>query len=94
MIKMAREISKQACERKIERIKGYVIGRKLIDLDEKEKPFTYYPRKKCGKPPYLFKTKSEAMKTFKKMKKKGEFPADQSNAIVVKFNKKIYLDRY
>ena len=87
---MARELSKAACERKISKIKGYVIGRKLIDVDGKEKPFTYYPRTKCGVPPYLYKTKLQATKEFKK----GKFPADQSNAIVTKFSKKVYLDRF
>jgi hypothetical protein len=74
--------------------KGWVIGRKLIDHDGKLKPFSYYPPTVHGKPHYLYKTKAEAMKAFKWQKAHDKFPGDQDNAVVVKFSKKVYLDRY
>ena len=83
-----------SCEKRKASWKGYIIARKLIDNDEKEKPFTYYPAKSCGKPPYLYKTKKQATNVYNRMKKKDEFPANQSNTEVVKFKKEMYLDRY
>lgn len=73
---------------------GYIIGRKMYDYDGKLKAFSYYPREEHGKPPYWYKNKSEAIKSFKKMKEKNQFPASESNAVVTKFTKKTYLDRY
>lgn len=74
--------------------RGWIIGRKLIDLDGKLKPFAYYPRKEHGRPPYLYKTKEEATSAFNWQKKRDKFPGNQSNATVVKFTKKVYLNRY
>lgn len=73
---------------------GWIIGRKLYDFDGKLKPFSYYPNNFHGKPPYWYKNKSDAMKHFKHMKEKNKFPGNQSNTVVVKFSKKVYLDRY
>ena len=74
--------------------KGWIIGRKLIDFDGKTKPFSFYPRVKHGKPPYWYETKEEAIRTFNRQKSRGRFPGTESNAVVVKFTKKAYLDRY
>jgi hypothetical protein len=73
---------------------GWVIGRKLVDFDGKTKPFAYYPHVAHGKPPYWYKTKEEAEHAFEWQRKRNKFPGDQSNAVVVKFTKKVYLDRY
>lgn len=70
--------------------KGYVIARKLLDDYDREKYYTYYPEEEHGKPPFLYKTKAQAMKRYKT----GKFPADQSNAKVVKYKGEMYLDRY
>jgi len=84
---------------KKDKFSGYVIGRKLWENNPdgktaSQKNFTYYPEKEHGKPPYLFKTKAQALKSYNKLKKQNKFPADQSNAVVFKFSKKTYLDRY
>ena len=78
----------------IKEFKGYIIGRKMYDFDGKLKPFSYYPRVKGGKPSHWYKTKSEATKAFKWQKSRNKFPGNQSNAVVIKFTKKSYLDRY
>lgn len=91
---MTKELSKEACERKINKIKGYVITRELYDNNNQLKPFTYYPRKKCGIPPYFYKTKNQATSSFNKLKNKNKFPANEEGAKVVKFKKEMYLDRY
>lgn len=74
--------------------KGWIIGRKLIDHDGKLKSFSYYPPVEHGKPNHWYKTKAEATKALKRQKERNKFPGDQPNAIVVKFSKKVYLNRY
>jgi len=74
--------------------RGWIIGRKLIDFDGKLKPFAFYPGKEHGRPPYWYKTKEEAQRVFDRKKKRGEFPGNQPNSVVVKFTKKVYLNRY
>lgn len=74
--------------------RGWIIGRKLIDFDEKLKPFAYYPNKEHGKPPYWYKTKTEATRALNWHKERDKFPGSEPNAIVVKFTKKVYLNRY
>ena len=74
--------------------RGWIIGRKLIDFDGKLKPFAFYPRKEHGRPPYWYKTKEEAKRAFDWQKKREKFPGNQSNSVVVKFTKEVYLNRY
>lgn len=74
--------------------RGWIIGRKLIDFDGKTKPFSYYPHKEHGKPPFWYETKAEATSAFNSQKQREKFPGDQDNSVVVKFTKKVYLDRY
>ena len=78
----------------VKEFKGYIIGRKLYDFDGKLKSFSYYPRIKGRKPPYWYKTKSEAIRVFNWQKEHNKFPGNQSDAVVVKFTKRTYLDRY
>lgn len=73
---------------------GWIIGRKLTDFDGKVKPFSFYPRREHGRPPYLYKAKEEAINAFNRQKARGEFPGSEPNAVVVKFTKKVYLNRY
>lgn len=74
--------------------KGWIIGRKMIDFDGKKKAFSFYPPVKHGKPRHWYKTKAEANKAFKRQKKYNKYPGNQANSVVVKFDKKVYLDRY
>jgi hypothetical protein len=74
--------------------RGYIIGRKLIDFDGKTKPFAFYPRKEHGRPPYWYKSKAEAIRAFNWHKERDKFPGSYETAVVVKFTKKVYLDRY
>ena len=74
--------------------KGYVIARKLIDDDGKTKPFTYYPQEFDAKPPYFYKNKHTAEKAYERMKRRDEFPANEKNAILVKYKPSMYLNRY
>jgi len=75
------------------KFKGYVIGRKLLD-GSRRKNFTYYPREVRGQPPFHFRTKAQAMKKLETLKEKGKFPGTESNAVVFKFTRPTYLDRY
>lgn len=74
--------------------KGWIIGRKLIDFDGKIRSFSFYPRKEHGRPPHWYKTKEEAERALDWQEKRGKFPASESNAVVVKFTKEVYLDRW
>ena len=77
--------------------KGWIVARKLVDFDRKEKPFAFYPRKKHGKPPFWYKTKEEATRALEWHKKRDKlgilFSEDKPN-VVVKFTKETYLDRW
>lgn len=67
---------------------GWVIARMLVDDDGKEKPFTFYPGEFYGKPPYFYATKEQAERALAKV---GE---SHSNAIVVRYSPRMYLNRY
>ena len=76
---------------------GYIIARKLYDEKGKLKPYSYYPRKKGGVPPYHYKTKAQAERIRKT--KRSEFGSrdlkfNPKETKVVKFTKKTYLDRF
>lgn len=73
--------------------RGYIIARRLID-GGKEKWFAYYPKEFYGKPPYFYSTKSQAIRKYNTYKKEGKFPAKETNTGVVKYNPKMYLNRY
>ena len=70
---------------------GYVIGRKLDDDNGITRNYTYYPNDYHGKPPYMFKNKSNAKKYLKKHPDKFLHP---ENSVVFKYTPKSYLDRY
>jgi len=87
-----KEVSSKVCERRKKNFKGFIITRMLKDDNGKVKPFTYYPSKKCGKPPFLFKNKNQAIK---KMKSKSmDFYRYGDDLKVVKFKPNMYLDRF
>jgi hypothetical protein len=69
---------------------GYVIA-KMLEDEGKIKPFTYYPSKKGGRPPFLFKNKSKAIKVMKS--KRLEFYRSDDLKIL-KFKQPMYLDRF
>ena len=72
------------------RWKGYVIARRLEDFNGKVRPFTYYPSKPCGKPPFLYKSKKSA----DRVRNGKNFPFKDRDTIVTKFKPEMYLDRY
>ena len=84
------EIKNPNWKQKVKPKGHYIIARKMIDDDCKEKYFTYYPSETHGKSPYMYKTKTQADKVYAKQK----FPSDQSNTKVVRSEDVIYLDRY
>lgn len=72
--------------------KGYLIARILNDELGKPKPYSFYPSKPHGRPPFLFKKKSTALKRLSSKLMEGyKF---SNNLKVVKFKKSMYLDRY
>lgn len=80
------------------RYSGWVFARELIDNDGKKKLFTYYPCEEHGKPPYLYDTKVQAVAAMRKALNSkeylGKWPFDQSDVKLVKYQPRMYLDRY
>jgi hypothetical protein len=74
---------------------GYVIARKMYEGDSnKLKPFTYYPNKAGGRPPFLYKTKEQAQRVLMKKKILGSPYFNKKDNAVLKFKKSMYMDRY
>jgi hypothetical protein len=71
---------------------GWVIGRKMYGDDNEVHNYTYYPKEKGGRPPYLYPTKAHALRALKHPK--NSWLTHEANMIVFKFSKNAYLDRY
>lgn len=77
--------------------KGYILARKLIDDDGKEKYFAFYPKEEHGKPPYIAKTKKGVINkvyanyTFKDIPERTLKNPDNK---ILPLNEVIYLDRF
>lgn len=67
---------------------GWVFARELIDDDGKMKLFAFYPREEHGVPPYLYKTKTQAVAALRRGLMR------HSDAKLVKYQPRMYLDRY
>jgi hypothetical protein len=70
--------------------KGYLIARQLFNESNQLQDYAFYPRIKGGKPPFLYKTKKQAMRIWNKGKHTGILYKTK----VVKFKKSMYLDRF
>jgi len=76
----------------IKKLNGYVIVRMMLNELNELKPYTYYPTKEHGKPPFFFKNKNNAIK--KLNSKSMDFYKFGNELKVLKFKPYMYLDRY